>query len=402
MKISLEFPTTTSNKSILLQISDKNNIFTNCNQINKFMKVNLLILTLYLLLTACHRKEYFQAAAPNPVYISNCSFRSFEDLRFQGFAHLVNKYRIDTVFHGETDEFKRILLLRHWIKCVIKIDDHGEPYPGEGSAEGILDAALKGHGFHCGHYMIVQNAVMNAFGYVTRTLGAGPGAKGGPDGHHGINEVWVNKFNKWFLSDAKYDHHFEKNGIPLSALEIREEFLKNGAADIIKVKGPERVPTDADPETHLTRYQNAQTYTWIEWHGYNDMFTAYGAYKELLLMYKDKYFDTHTWIWDNKPHWAYSHPECLKLVESRDSLYWTPNTIGSTVAISGDSVRIDLTSSTPNLDTYEMRQLPEVEWKQASSVYRFKAVKDKDEIHFRVKNLAGVTGPEHVVVVGVK
>ena len=39
--------------------------------------------------------------------------------------------------------------------------------------------------------------------------------KGIVDGHHGINEIWSNKYNKWFLSDAKYNHHFEKDGIPL-------------------------------------------------------------------------------------------------------------------------------------------------------------------------------------------
>jgi hypothetical protein len=363
------------------------------------MKDIFLVMALTLLLSGCHGREYFQVEQSNPKYIPNSSFRSREDLTSPKFEHLVKKYQLDTIFHGETDEFKRILLLRHWIKSVIKIDDHGEPYPGEGNAEGILDAALKGHGFHCGHYMIVQNAVMNAFGYVTRTLGAGPGVKGGPDGHHGINEVWVNKFNKWFLCDAKYDHHFEKNGIPLSAAEIRDEFLKNGAADIIKVKGPDRVPFDIDAETHLSRFQNAQTYTWIEWHGYSDMFTAYPDYKELLIMYNDDFFKTHTWIWDNKPHWAFSHPECLKLVENRDSIYWTPNTIGSSVTIKNDSVFINLSSSTPNLKEYEVRRLPSEQWITSASTYLMQAEGNRTELLFRVKNLAGITGPEHRVVI---
>ena len=41
--------------------------------------------------------------------------------------------------------------------------------------------------------MIVQNALMNAYGYVTRCLGSGPGVKNGIDGHHGMNEIWLNK-----------------------------------------------------------------------------------------------------------------------------------------------------------------------------------------------------------------
>ena len=76
----------------------------------------------------------------------------------------------------------------------------------------ILDAAFKGGKFHCTHFSIVQHAVLNSFGYVTRRLGCGPGLKD-DGGHHGVNEVWVNKFSKWVLIDAKYDAHFEKNGV---------------------------------------------------------------------------------------------------------------------------------------------------------------------------------------------
>lgn len=261
------------------------------------MKANLWMIILCLFFTNCGKRIYYTADVENPSLKPNVAFHASEDLSSPKFAQLVEKYHLDTVFHGETDEFKRILLLRHWIKSVIAINDFGDPYPGDGYAEGILDAALKGQGFHCGHYMVVQNAIMNAFGYVTRTLGAGPGVKGGPDGHHGVNEVWLNKYNKWFLCDAKYDHHFEKNGIPLSALEIREEFLKNKGADIIKVKGPDRTPFDIDAETKLSKEQNAQTYTWIEWHGYNNRFTDWPQYTELLLMYDDDYFKNHSWIW---------------------------------------------------------------------------------------------------------
>ena len=131
------------------------------------------------------------------------------------------------------DEFKRMLLLRNWIRSVIPINDPG-PHPGDGSCESILDNALKGSGYHCGHYMVVQNAIMNAYGYVTRCLGAGPGGQDGVQNHHGINEVWLNTYQKWFLCDAKYNSHFEKNGVPLSALEVRDEYLKNKAEDIVR------------------------------------------------------------------------------------------------------------------------------------------------------------------------
>jgi hypothetical protein len=366
------------------------------------MKVYILLMAFGILFIGCGKRDYYQVEVANPVYRPNRVFQSFEDRSSPKFDHLITKYQLDTVFHGETDEFKRILLLRHWIKTVIKINDFGDPYPGGGYAEGILDAALKGQGFHCGHFMTVQNAIMNAYGYVTRTLGAGPGVKGGPDGHHGINEIWLNQYNKWFLSDAKYDHHFEKNGIPLSALEIRDEYLKNQAADIIKVKGPERIPFDIDAETGISKVRNAQTYTWIEWHGYNDLFTSWPDHKELLIMYNDDYFKNHTWIWDNHPHWAYAQPEFMKLVPERDNIYWTPNTISSTVNIDGSVAHIELTSETPNLREYQMKDTGEGSWVKVNNKLDIKLKDKRYELAFRVINLADVSGPEHRIIIDSK
>lgn len=363
------------------------------------MKVKLFLFTFALLLWSCSSRTYYLEEVNNPVFNPNTVFNSNEDLSSPKFSHLITKYRLDTIFHGETDEFKRILLLRHWIKSVIKINDFGDPYPGDGYTEGILDAALKGQGFHCGHYMTVQNGIMNAFGYVTRTLGAGPGVKGGPDGHHGINEIWLNQYNKWFLSDAKYDHHFEKNGIPLSALEIRDEYLKNEAADIIKVKGPGRIPFDVDSETGISKVRSAQTYTWIEWHGNNNMFIIWPDYQDLLVMYEDDFFKNNIWIWDGKPHWAFARPEFMKLVQDRNKIYWTPNTIASQVAINGKVAHIELASGTPNLKEYQMKESPSEEWKTVGDKFD-KELKKKDyEWLFRVVNLANVTGPEHKIVI---
>ncbi len=361
------------------------------------MKVNIFILVLLICTLGCGKRTYYVVGVNNPVMRPNTIFQGYEDLRSPAFAHLRDKYMLDTVFHGEKDEFKRILLLRHWIKSVIAINDFGDPYPGAGNVEAILDNALKGQGYHCGHFMIVQNAILNAYGYVTRTLGAGPGVQGGPDGHHGINEVWLNQYNKWFLSDAKYDHHFEKNGIPLSALEIREEYLKNKAVDIVKVKGPERTPVDIDPETGTSRERSAQTYTWIEWHGFNNVFTIWPETKDLLIMYNDDFFRTHTWIWGGKPHWAYAKPEFMKLVQNADEIYWTANTIASEVKIEGKKATIALRSSTPNLKEYQVSRPPSSVWIHADSIINIDLKGKTCEFLFRAVNLADVSGPEHRV-----
>src|SRR5690606_25983709 len=143
---------------------------------------------------------------------------------------------------------------------------------------------------------------------------------------------------------AKYNHHFEKDGIPLSALEIRDEYLKNQAADIVMVYGPDRKPI----ETHglknkdgvvepRTRQRYAQTYTWISYETWNDRYTNWpenSSNVAVLTMYEDDYFKNNTWIWGGKPHWAYAkEPEFLKRVPQRDAIEWTPNTIAADVKV---------------------------------------------------------------------
>jgi hypothetical protein len=362
------------------------------------MKRNILkLLTVSLLLFhSCGNKEYHLVESNNPDYKENSAFLSYEDLAFPKFAELKEKYQLDTALKGETDELKRILLLRHWIKTVIRIDDHKRHYSGGGFADGILDAALEGEGFHCGHYMVVQNAIMNAYGYVTRCLGAGAGQKGGPDGHHGINEIWLNDYNKWFMSDAKYDHHFEKYGIPLSALEIRDEYLKNNASDIKTVKGPDRTPIEYDEEIDRTKERFAQTYTWISWDTYMDRYTSWPNFRTMLNMYEDDYFRNNTWIWGGKPHWAYN-TEYLQLINDRDAIEWTPTTIATTVNIT-DHAEIEIRSCTPNIKEYQIKIAPDGQWQKVENPVKIKLDRRQHEVIFRAVNLAGVAGPEHKVI----
>lgn len=366
------------------------------------MKTIFFPALLVIIVAGCNTTEYTLEKVDNPRFAANVEFQGYEDLNHPGFQLLKEKYQLDTIFMGETDEFKRILMLRHWIRSVVSIDDHGDPYPGDGYVEGILDAALEGEGFHCGHYMKVQNGIMNAYGYVCRTLGAGPGVMGGPDGHHGINEIWLNDYQKWFLSDAKYDHHFEKDGIPLAALEIRDEYLKNGAADIVRVVGPDRISTPYNPVTGSSYERSAQTYTWIEYHTHNDMFTVWPEHETLLSMYEDDYFRNHTWIWDGKPHWAYDKPEFMRRVNDRDAIEWTPNVIYSEVHLEGSMARIRLFSETPNLKGYQLRLGSSGEWESVEDSLELELSGERLEFHFRTMNLAGVSGPLYRIVISRK
>lgn len=357
---------------------------------------------LILVFAGCKQQVYYAEQVSNPEYRENTMFRLAEDIALPRFDSLRTKFQLDTALKNETDELKRILLLRNWIRNHIPNDDNKQYYSGNGYPDKIIDAGLRGEGFHCAHYMAVQNGIMNEYGYVTRCIGSGPGVAGAPDQHHGINEIWLNSYHKWFLSDAKYDHHFEKNGVPLSALEVRAEYIKNKAADINMVKGPNRTITEIDPVVHRTKESFAKTYTWIEWNVYNDKLSYWPASrKDLLLMYRDDYTRNNTWLWDGHPHWAYN-TEFVVYTDSASAVEWTPNIIRSKVLVNGNTADILLTSNTPNFKEYEMKDAGSGEWKLCDSILALPLSKDRYELAFRSVNKAGVYGPVNTVIIASK
>ena len=367
-------------------------------------KFILLAASGLLILSCIAQKPFHEVKVDNPDFYTNTTFKSYEDLSFPRFKALKEKYQLDTIFHGEKDEFKRILLLRHWIKKTIPIDIL-VPHPGDGTAEGILDEALKGNGFHCAYFMVVHNEIMNACGFVPRIINADEGALNlqGQIGHHGTNEIWSNTYHKWFFSDAMVDIHFEKNGIPLSALEIRDEYFKNKAADIKLVSGPGRKPIDFHPfhsdRDNRSKEFFARLFTWIAWFKQNDIYSNWDNGISYLVMHEDEYFKNHKWIRsDGKPHWAYG-TKYMVLIKNRKELYWTPNTITSKVSINRNKGKVELNSITPFLKSYQMKEMPDGDWKDVSNALEIELKKDKNEIVFRVVNLEEVTGPEHKIII---
>jgi len=360
-------------------------------------KFSILVFFIVLLFDCTSKKPFHQVEVNNSEFIPNTAFVDYEDYSSPKFKALKEKYQLDTIFHGETDEMKRILLLRHWISTHIKIDNYG-PYAGDGSVESILDEALKGHGYHCGHYTAVQNAILNGYGYVTRCLIVDVGVPvdyivGG--GHHAINEVWSDQYHKWFVCDAKYDYQFEKNGVPLSALEIRDEFFKNKGVDIT-----DKIPRENYPELKdLTISQFASIYTWLSWGKYGNRYTnAPNTITDSMIVYEDDYFKNHTWLWDGKPHWAYKAGYMTR-VKDRKAIEWTPNTIASKVTIDGGNATVVLHSVTPNFKTYQMKEMSNGDWNDVPDSIKIELKNDRNEMVFRAVNKADVPGPEHKIII---
>ena len=94
----------------------------------------------------------------------------------------------------------------------------------------------------------------------------------------------------------------------------------------------------------------------------------------------------------------------MVLIKNREELYWTPNTITSKVTIAQNKATIELSSSTPFLKSYQVKEQAggdqvAIGWKDVPNIVAVELKKDTNEIGFRVMNLAGVTGPVHTIII---
>ncbi len=338
--------------------------------------------------------QFIEVDTDNPVYNPNQLFRGFENFYSPRIERLKQRYNLEEVVAGESDEWKRILLLRHWIRANIEIENV-TPAETRGDPFAILDSALQGGRFHCTHFSRVLHAVLNSFGYVTRRLGCGPGLID-DGGHHGVNEVWVNKLSKWVIVDAKYDSHFEKDGVPLSALEIRDLIWKGEKESIVRIKGPDGEPMKPNPETGAWETR-PDTYRWCAWETDTNRFTAFPAPPtSTLVFFDDEIFRANKWYRDGKLHWAYDTPFML-LTPRRDWIEWTPNVISSEVTVNESAARVFLSSCTPNFRSFQLRT-PAGTWSDCGEELEILLHKDSpNDYSFRTMNLFGVPGPEHRV-----
>ena len=117
----------------------------------------------------------------------------------------------------------------------------------------ILHEADRGERFTCGFYNRVFVECARALGWVARPIGIGVRDNAFPRGHnfgntgHSVPEIWSNPYRKWVILDPDLNVHYERGGIPLSALEIHEAWLSHetDAVTVVQEEPVFVVPTGA-------------------------------------------------------------------------------------------------------------------------------------------------------------
>lgn len=332
---------------------------------------------------------------------------SYDD---EGLAALRKTHSLEEMTAAATDEWNAQQLLKDWVHGKIPL---GHPTSSARHALDILKESARGEKFYCTHYAITFAECATALGWQARKLGIDRlHAKDGfGSTHHGMAEIWSNQFAKWVAIDAHYNVHHEKNGIPLSAWEVRAEWLKNRGADVDRMVGAGPKAEKKNPaRTALRRFNEDETsgYFWI----YVDSRVTTTDHRDSakLFFLQDPANASLLWYQNHdqptkrgRLHAAYLK-DLFVPTWRLDDVYWTVGMVDATIKhVSQKSIQFALKSYCPNQVGFE-RSADAFEWAPVSDAQSVEWTLNPGWNTLVLRTLArgNVTGPELTLLLFLK
>jgi hypothetical protein len=173
-------------------------------------------------------------------YSAVFDFECFDNPKLK---ELRRQFDLDKVVAPGKDEFDQMVLLNAWVNKSITFgapekDPKGELFK-QGSAA-ILKAAAEGTQLNCGYFATVLHDAARSLGWVARAIDLKGRESDGNGSGHSILEIWSNQQRRWVMFDPTCRLYVEKQGLPLSAVEIRQEWFYNDGRDLAFMLGAER------------------------------------------------------------------------------------------------------------------------------------------------------------------
>lgn len=324
-------------------------------------------------------------------------------------ANLRKSYDLQDVVSGAPDEWTAQLLLKQWVHGRIM---DGDPRLSPRHAQDILELAAKGEKFYCTHFAVSYVECAQALGWEARKIGVD--RRHGPEGlestHHGVAEVWSNQFCKWVVIDPQSDLHFEKKGVPLSAWEIRAEWLKNHGVNVDHVVG---VPPHSEVKKPAIVWWSRKdedetaTYFWLYISDNASTGTDDSTCKRIFP--QDSANAHETWYQnDNENHRSRLHVGYLKNLflptDRIEDAYWTVGVTELDIQeASNGSIRFSLESYCPNRTGYEVA-FDEGRWElvQDETSVRWILHHGRNTLRLRTVNRGDIRGPETALLLKLK
>ncbi len=170
-----------------------------------------------------------------PIRFEQPDLQRLQELRQQEILDPLVSKSLDYGSLTNKAEFESILRIKEWVAAQWP-HSLPDPYP-PWDAIIILDWIRTGRtGGFCGQYSQVMLQALASFGIPARYVEIG---RLTPVDHFVI-EVWSNDYDKWVMLDADFNVHFERNGIPLGAVELHDALMNGATDDVDEILGSVR------------------------------------------------------------------------------------------------------------------------------------------------------------------
>ena len=313
-------------------------------------------------------------------------FDSFDNPKLK---QLREHYKLDEVVAPGKDEFERQVLLLDWVNHQFK--KFGKPTANPRGAAEILHDVEAGHTFFCAQYADTFVSAAASLGWIDRPLALRrPDNVGSGSTEHSSTEIWSNQLRKWVMLDPTFAMHVEKNGVPLSALEIRQEWFEHDARDIVFVLGKDRQKFHkSDMPVFRQRYPGfgdlsldggaVNVYAFIGYIPNTDLMDSGPDYGRMFI-WKDKLCDGTSW-----------HKRDLPPNPSEDC-YFPIGQAALTLTADGQQLRASFKTLTPNFKTYRVR-IDGGAWQPSPDSVAWPIHPGKNVLEAETANQFGVEGP---------
>ena len=308
---------------------------------------------------------------------------------------LRERWRLDDVIRPAKSEFEAFLHLRQWVREQWEDGwNMGEiEFCPPWDAMVILSLASRKLSLGmCTHYATVMSHCSAALGFTARTQIMRS---------HCINEVWSNQHGKWVAMDVggdpndetKFTYHFERRGVPLTALEAHRAWVEQDYADVKIV--PEPPPAIADKFQVARRLELFERFM-ISLR--NDELDTMGPGEPE--HGKISYHFNRYLFWQDAD--TPGLPWCSEHTERPGDLYWTPNRAVIHLQQSDDdeiTLRVLLDTDTANLRGFEIRIDDGVWQEKGVAAFTWRLNPQMSRLTVRPVNAFGRRGAESSVVV---
>ena len=324
-------------------------------------------------------------------YTKRFKFEAFDNPKLK---ELRDRYKLDEVVASGKDELEKQVLLLDWTHHQFK--KFGRPSNKATGALEILKAISEGHTFFCSQYGQVFVSAAASLGWVDRELALRRHRGSAKDGssEHTTTEIWSNQHRKWVMMDPTANMHIEKNGTPLNAYEIRQEWFEHEGKDLVFVVGKEqRKYRKSDLPIFLGRFvgfgdltvpaDELDKYGFIGYIPNTTLMDEREDYGKMFIV-KDKLCEGTRWHERTNPAQPATDP------------YFPIDQAALSLLAEGDQLKVALRTMTPNFKTYLVRRDGR-DWEANGDNLLWKAHVGLNCLEAKTVNKFGVEGPVSTV-----